>query len=413
MSMNRLFLHLDVNSYFASVEQQANPFLRGRPVAVVAQLKSFGAIIASSKEAKKLGIKVGLRASDALAIDPHCAIVEVDPPKYRSTTERLFAILAEYSEEIEPYSIDEAFVEFTGHVKTIAEVEQIARTLQQRMHDEVGEWLTCSIGIAHTRWLAKFAGDTAPKGKILVLTQEKIDAHIAHLKLTDAWGIADRMQARLNALGIFTLMQLKYASPERLKRSLGLRGYELWADLNGLETAGLIEERLPKSVGHQHMLRRRTNDHRFHRSVLMKLCERTGRRLRSLGLEAYRVGVHASIQDDHGVGGDRSSTYPFRSSYQLFQAAWNILKPQVNGRRLTFLSVWTLDLRPVSRQTELFPPPLDEGALSNALDKITNRFGEDTVIWGAMWGSREHAPDRVGFRKTVSWDLPFNQIIRG
>ena len=150
------------------------------------------------------------------------------------------------------------------------------------MHDEVGEWLTCSIGIAHTRWPAKFAGDTAPKGKILVLTSDNIDSHIAQLKLTDAWGIADRMQARLNDLGIFTLTQLKYASPERLKRALGLRGYELWADLNVLEAAGLIEGRLPKSVGRQHMLRPRTNDQGFHSKVLMKLCKRTGRRLRSL-----------------------------------------------------------------------------------------------------------------------------------
>ena len=117
LTMKRLFLHLDINSYFASVEQQANPFC-GRPVAVVAQLKSYGAIIASSKKRRSWALKWDC-APRSNGVDPHCAIVEVDPPKYCSTTERLFAILAEYFEEIEPYSIDEAFVEFTGHVKTV------------------------------------------------------------------------------------------------------------------------------------------------------------------------------------------------------------------------------------------------------------------------------------------------------
>ncbi|MBI4426284.1 MAG: hypothetical protein HY567_01800, partial [Candidatus Kerfeldbacteria bacterium] len=300
--MQRIILHLDVNSYFASVEQQANPFYRGKPLGVCATMSPYGCIIASSKEAKAEGIKTGCRVKDALAIDPNIILVEVDPPKYRSTTEKIFSILAEYSEDIETYSIDEAFVNLTGFVKSMTDASRIAQRIRQRIFDEVGEWLTCSMGIAPTRWLAKFASDTAPKGELVVLTRENLDEYVRGRELTEAWGIAERMKARFLGLGIRDLWELKHYPVTNLMEALGIRGYEWWANLNGVEFSTVQAPRLPKSVGHSHVLRRRTMDRRFHEAVLMKLCEKTGRRLRGLDMEAggFWLGFGTTL----GGGGD-------------------------------------------------------------------------------------------------------------
>jgi len=228
-------MHLDMNSYFASVEQQANPFLRGRPVGVCAYLSPGGCIIASSVEAKAKGVKTGFRVRDAKQLCPEIFLIENEPAKYRTVTENIFKILAEYTDTLEPYSIDEAFLDLTGWAeerivrikhpeiwksqkletgiqerevqKPILEpfvinepaahswiphqvrddnnnearsgeeddfywAKVIASIIRERIKREVGEWMHCSIGISYTKFLAKFASDIAPKKGILVIRNQ-------------------------------------------------------------------------------------------------------------------------------------------------------------------------------------------------------------------------------------------------
>lgn len=403
--MRRVVLHLDVNSYFASVEQQANPFLRGKPVAVAAQVAPYGCIIASSREAKAKGIVTGMRVEEAQAIDPHVVIREVDPPKYRSTSERIFALLASYSEDLETYSIDEAFLNLTDVAPTPEAAVPLAQEIQQRIKDEVGEWLGCSIGVAPTRWLAKFGGDTAAKGTVKCITHANLAETVDPHELTDAWGIAKRMAARFHRVGMETLGDIRRASPGRLMRFLGIPGIEWWANLNGVELGKVGSLPQPKSVGHSHVLRQRTTDDRFHRAVLLKLCERTGRRLRQLGLTAY--GFYLSFDALRGGGGG-AVRFPraVSDTQSLFVAADRILR-RARGQVLVSLAVGTFDLAPASDQRTLWPEPHPEDDLSRACDAVNDRFGEHTVFWGTLFGlPEEHAPDRIGFRKTVSWDVP-------
>lgn len=402
--MKRIILHLDMNSYFASVEQQANPFYRGRPLGVCATMSKYGCIIASSKEAKAKGITTGCRVMDALAIDPAVILVEVDPPKYRSTTEKIFAILAEYSEDIETYSIDEAFINLTGFTRTLEEAVVLGQEIKRRIFREVGEWLTCSMGVAPTRWLAKFGGDTAPKGGLVVLTKDNLDAYLEGRALTEAWGIADRMEARLLDLGIRDLRELRRYPVTNLMEAFGIKGYELWANVNGIELGGVQVPRPPKSVGHSHVLRRRTADRRFHEAVLMKLCEKTGRRLRGLNLEAggFWLGFGTTL----GAGGD-STRFADRTadSRQLYRTALEIFRRCHRTGVPTHLAVGTFDLAPISRQLSILAPVKDD-RVPKALDAINDKYGEYVITPGSMFGlARHHAADRIGFRKTVSWDV--------
>jgi len=393
-----------MNSYFASVEQQANPFYRGKPLGVCATMTNYGCIIASSKEAKEEGIKTGCRVMDARAIDPNVILVEVDPPKYRSTTEKFFSILAEYSEDIEPYSIDEAFVNLTGFVADFDGAVALGRRIKQRIFDEVGEWLTCSMGIAATRWLAKFGSDTCGKGGLVVLTPDMLDAYLEGRDLVEAWGIADRTAEKLRELGIRDLGELKRYPVTNLRRALGMRGYELWANVNGIEFSTVQTPRLPKSVGHSHVLRRRTMDLGFHESVLMKLCEKTGRRLRALDMEAGSL--YVAVGTTLGSVGD-AVRLPDRTADTrvLFREAVNVYRREWTTGVPTFFAVYTTDLASVSRQSTLFGKQKDY-TLPKALDEINDRYGEYVVMPGSMFGlAGHHVPDRIGFRKTVSWDI--------
>ncbi len=399
--MQSIILHLDMNSYFASVEQQANPFLRGKSVGVCATKTPNGCIVASSKEAKAKGIKTGCRVKDALFLDPNVVLVEYDSNKYRTTTRRIFDILLRYTDRIEPYSIDEAFLDLTGFVQTFQEAMNLGRTMQSAIQREVGEWLTCSIGIAPTRWLAKFAGDTAMKGTIQALERDDLPAYYEQFALTDAWGINVRMERRLQRLGIFTLNGLRTADPQRLMSAFGKIGYFLWADVNGVELDGLILEGQPKSIGHSHVLVNRT-ERDLPKRVLMKLCEKTGRRLREKNLEAHGISVWWSFLEGGGYHASQRVGKALFDTRDLFRAAYAHLVPCLLDHTILALAVSTYNLIPRSRQLSFFEDVESRDRLAHALDRVNNRYGEFTVFRGSMWKTQRHAPDRVGFRKTLS-----------
>ncbi len=179
----RIIIHLDMNSYFASVEQQANPTLRGKPVGVCAYLHPSGCVIAASVEAKRMGVKVGMSLQDARKACRSTVFIQNDPTKYRAVTSRLFKILHELSDTIEHYSIDEAFVDLTGWVKDEAEAAFLAARVKRRIKTEIGDWLRCSVGIAPTRFLAKFGSDRQKPDGLVIITKENLDSYLAKVKL--------------------------------------------------------------------------------------------------------------------------------------------------------------------------------------------------------------------------------------
>jgi len=392
-----------MNSYFASVEQQANPFWRGKPVGVCSTMSNRGCIIASSKEAKKVGIKTGCRVNEALQLYKDVILVEVDPPKYRSTTQAIFSLCAEYTEEIEAYSIDEAFLDLTGMVSSFDQAQVIGREIQERIKKEIGEWLGCSMGIAPTRWLAKFASDTAPKGGIVLLTKENLYKYLDGRDVQEAWGIAGAMAGRLAECRIYTLDQLARYPVQNLMSVMGKQGYYLWANVNGIELAGLEVKRPPKTIGHSHVLKRRCTDVKFNQSVLMRLAERTGRRLREQGLEAH--GIYWGVQFDghEPFQGSKKVHLPIVTTNQIFRFVWERIAPMAKIYKPGQLALALFHLRPRVNQLALFNGKKRMSReLSQAMDELNNRYGEETIVQGPLLKLHEmHAPDRIGFRKTM------------
>jgi DNA polymerase-4 len=394
-----------MNSYFASVEQQVNPSLRGRPVGVCATMGTRGCIIASSKEAKAIGIKTGCRISEARKLCPEVVLLQVDPPKYRSTTRKVFDILKQYSDDIEPYSIDEAFVNLTGYAPSFERAAAIAVEMKTRVFCEVGDWLSNSVGIGSTRWLAKFASDICDKGKLLMLQSDNLPEYLKSRPLTEAWGIAEPTARKLNSVEIYTLDQLAVYSPHKLMRMFGVRGYALWANLNGIETtAQRVSDNIlpqPKSIGHSHMLLKRCRDSVFHRAVLMRLVERTGRRLRATNLTARGVFASVRFENQESCGGNRQLGHDIQGSKEIFDEVWQIIGAELRKDTPTSFAVGVFQLAPETPQQLLWPTKTRPG-LHSALDTINNRYGDETIIWGTLSGlEKSHAPDRIGFRKTL------------
>lgn len=403
----RLIMFYDMNSYFATVEQQANPFWRGRSVGVCARLSDNGCIIASSREAKAKGIVTGTRIREARALDSGVILIECRPALYRAITGKIYALVSEYAGMVEPYSIDEAFLDLTGLVRSAREAQDTAQRIQSRMRSEVGDWLSCSIGIAPTRWIAKFLADVGAKGGITTaMSREELVPYLADAPLTDAWGINKRLAVRFHHLGIRTLLELRDADPIVLKRSLGLLGYLLWAQCNGIETLGPLLPTAPKSIGHSYVLPHSNRDLGFLDRVLLKLGERVGRQLRRKQLDAHGAYVSWSSRDSHS-GGHIRQAVPFHDTGIFLPPLRHILRERYHGEFVSRLATGVYDVCPRSGQRLLFPDPAQHKRerLRSTIDTLWDRYGDFSIRPGTLVGMDPFALDRVGFRKTVDVSL--------
>lgn len=423
---SRLVAHLDMNSFFATVEQQANPFLRGRPVGVCAYLHRNGCVIAASVEAKQLGMKVGMTMQEARERVPNVVFVQNEPAKYRAVTSRIFSILHELTDRVEHYSIDEAFLDLTGWYRDHAEAAWALTRARRRIYAEVGEWLHCSIGIAQTRFLAKLASDYQKPCGLTVVTPENLDEVLASLDLEDICGIGPRMRRRIARLGYATPLELKRAPLENLLNAFGQYGYTMWMKLNGQEVEDVVSEAAPpKSIGHSHCIPNSVNREGRVEAVLTKLTERAARRLRHEKLLAGSVFVSVGLRGDdvngwYGGGGGEFFRLdePADDSFTLAGAARELLYELWDGREpVRFLAVTFTELCHPSGQLKFGVWDVGRGTwdvgrereqtmerlacLSKAADLVRDKHGEESISLGGMFRlSGEYAPDRIGFRKT-------------
>ncbi|GAB4037709.1 DNA polymerase Y family protein [Spirosoma gilvum] len=224
MKRNRLGTHtlptvlfVDMNSFFASCEQQVNYWLRGRPVGVCVYTGRHGCVIAPSVEAKLLGVKTGMRLDEAIVLCPELVPIETHPNRYREFHVKIIDVLRQFSDDVVPKSIDEAVVDLTNYQLVYKDMRQTALAIKQAIREKVGDWLRCSIGIAPNVFLAKLASDIQKPDGLTVITPETIDDVLQSLILTDLPGIGHRMAERLQAGGVHTPLDLRYAKPEHLR----------------------------------------------------------------------------------------------------------------------------------------------------------------------------------------------------
>ncbi len=347
-------LHLDLNSCFATVEQQANPLLRGKPVAVAAYNSPGGCILAPSIEAKKLGIKTGMRVREGKEICPSLIVLSSDPNKYRFVNRRLLALLQEYSSEVYVRSIDEMVIDFTNSPHKKNNLTNIALEIKKRIRAEIGEWLSVSVGIAPNRFLAKLASSLKKPDGLVTIDHTNIISTLSKIKLEDIHGIKSRNSLRLNLNAIYTPVDFFNANISTLKKAFGgITGYYWYLRMHGFEIDSIEFSR--KSYGNSYHLYKFTNNTKELSQILCKLSEKTGRRLRKAGYIAKGVHVSVLLEDySYYHHGQKTETEIYTNN-QIYKQALKILEGRPKGKKVRILAISVFNLKKnLYSQTSLF-----------------------------------------------------------
>ena len=399
-------LVVDLNCAFASIEQQHDPALRGRPLAIAAYATDAATIVSSSREARDLGIKTGMRVFEARAIFPRVVIREPNPPRYRAVSDRLVEILTRHSPDVLRMSIDEASVNLAGtpDLDRLGS-EGVGRAIKAAISEECGECITSSVGISTSIWMAKQASNLNKRDGLERIDHRNLVSVFARLALTDLSGIAEATAGRLLKAGIRTPLEFLRCTPERL-RLAGMheevaRGW--LRRLRGFE-GGSFEGVSRKSYSHSHVLARATSSQRELEELLMRLSEMVGRRLRAGSRRGRVVSVSVVYRPLAGHF-SRQATLPapVATGEEIYRAALPLLAARDPGRQVGTLGVGLAGLSEAeSGQMDLFsgPAPPRPSRLETAMDAIRDRFGEDAVQRARLLGRARVVRDRIAFGNT-------------
>lgn len=401
-----LVMHIDLNSCFATVEQQARPMLRDKPVAVVNRRTDQTMIVTASYEAKAMGVKLGMKLRDARKLCPQLIGVESDPPKYRFVYHKLLDIMNDYSAHVTMKSIDEGVIDFSQAPEAIKNrgLENIGTEIKLRLREEIGEAMRCNVGIATNRFLAKTAASLHKPDGMDIITADNLRETLATLKLTDLTGIAERNQHRLNSVGIYTPLDFLDAPVSVLHSSVfkSINGDYWHQRLRGWEVDDIETE--TKRVGRQYVLDSFTLSFDEILQRLHHLCESVGWRMRKQGLSArgVYVGAHTFGADGPWRKGARwhamhVSDTPFFSDKTIYAIARKLFVNAPSDIRDINVHCYLLE-RGERSQMNLFADELArERLVTSAIDEINDRYGEHTL----------HAANTLKTSPFVKTKIPF------
>lgn len=386
---------VDMNSFFASVEQQANPALRGKPLGISNSRREGACLIGTSKEAKALGIKNGIPLYKARKICPKIMVVESEPEKYREVNRRINRIFFDYTQTLEAYSVDESFLDLRcSKLNPLL----VGAEIKRRIRHEVGEWLTCSIGIAPNKFMAKLAADLEKPDGLSVVWRSQLKNIYRSKKFSDLWGINRGWTNRLAKLNIQSPLQLLDYPVENLISVFGKPGYYIWERVNGLEQDDIsASENSPKSFGHSWVLNFRTTDKERLKAVILRLAEKAARRMRREGFIASGMYLSVLMVDDGYFHQSKKLKFQIETGLQLYEQALKLWHSWVFRNEVMHISVGFTRLMIKTRQQALFPDKFL--SLTGTLDGINDKYGEFAIRSGLLTRTSDFAPDAIAFGK--------------
>lgn len=402
-----MVMHIDLNSAFATTEQQAHPQLRGKPMGVTNRISKECCVIAASYEAKAIGIKVGMRRTEAMAICPNFVLLETDPPKYNAVYQKLIKIMRSYSPKIKMKSIDEGIIDFHGLEPVLngRTLQEIGYEIKQRVRDEIGDWMKINIGIGTNRFLAKqAAGWHKPDGLDTIDHTNLLDYYKA-IVLTDISGIADRNEARLNAYGIMTPMDFIKADEFMLKKQVfrGITGTYWYRRIRGYEIDDY--ETHTGMVGRQWVVKDPSEKDSYLLPCLSYLCETTGMKLRFRGLEARGIAVWASMQNGEYWQSKRMHKTTFYDNKEVYRRAMELFNQRPHGKVRT-IGIYCYMLTPSTRsQMSLFEDVAKKDWLTKAVDEINDSYGAFTVYSANSLEGKKLIKQKIPFGGTEYFEL--------
>jgi len=380
-----------MDAFFASVEQQANPKLRGKPVAVIGS-GGRTVITTRSYEARKYGVKTGMNVYEAKKLCPHIIFVAGSNEKYTHTCKELQKIYLRFTPDVEVYSIDEAFLDITTTHHLFGGPEEIGWSIKKQIKKQFG--ITCTVGIAPNILIAKLASDLAkPDGNRWILP-EGVKSVLEDLPLKELWGIGSGLTGRLEALGIKTCGELGRAPVSLLRSTFGIIGEYLKAMGMGCCNRPLyVHETDPKSIGHSMTFPKDLSDGREIKAELLKLSEMVGRRARRYGFIGRRITLTVRYPDFDTFSKQVTLSDHTNHTHEIYGHALSVLKIIRLKDNVRLLGVSLSSLIRDCNQMFLFEDLRRKRALLQAMDAVNDRYGDFKLIWGSYLEQLE--PPRV------------------
>ncbi len=388
------WIYVDFNSYFASVEQQLQPRLRGKPVAVVPVETDATCAIAASYEAKAFGIKTGTPIYEAKKICPELICVLANHEKYVEFHHRINKEVENHIPVTAVCSIDEVACRLMDNEVLEKRATEIALSIKKGLAKNIGEYVKCSIGIAPNKYLAKVATELKKPDGLVIIHKNDLPNKLLNLKLRDFPGIGYNMEKRLIKAGVRNFADIWTMSAQQMRKTWGsVWGERMWYLLRGID---LLEEKTEKrSIGHSHVMAPELRTPEKAKFVAQRLTLKAASRLRRLGFYASAIHFSTRLESGNRLEGSMKCIRAQDSITftKMLDEIWKSLKPQIRGQRLKKISITLYDLSETSSAQEELFDPLPEGlskkrkkqeGISNAIDKINHRYGRDSILLGML-----------------------------
>ncbi len=380
----KTIMHVDMNAFFAAVEQQSNPALRGQPVAVTGSEKR-SIILTASYEARVFGVKTGMTRFEAFGCCPQLILVPANNRLYTDVSTQIMALFHDYTPLVEVFSIDEAFLDLSGSLRLFGGVKRIAYLIKSRIKARFG--ITCSVGLAPNKLLAKLASEQHKPDGLTVFRPEDVPALLEDMPIQELCGIGRRLGRQLHGLGLFTCGQLSRFPPAILRKKYGVVGDKLHAMARGIDLSPVVpaEASAPiKSVGHSRTLQDDLHDRESICAFLLQLAEMVGRRARRYQVAGQVITLTLRYADFATISRQQLQADYLNESEAIYRASVKILDSLELDQPVRLLGVRLSSLRFKTAQLPLFPEERRQYLQTEARDCANDRYGDFTVMFASL-----------------------------
>lgn len=376
----RAILHVDMDAFFTSVEQRDDPALRGKPV-LVGHDGPRGVVAAASYEARKFGCRSAMPMAVAKRLCPQAIIVRGKGDAYREASDSVMEILESFTPLVQPLSIDEAFLDVTGSVRLLGHPVEMAREIKRRVRETTR--LTCSVGVASCKFVAKIASDLNKPDGLAVIESDRVREVLWPLDASVIPGLGPASQSRLSRLGIRTVGEIAQTSVATLERVFGSYGERLHALANGIDDRPVTPDREAKSVGHEQTFGEDLTDPDAVRAVLLAQVEDVARRLRRKGLKGRTVTLKIRFGDFQTITRAASMDSPTDQTETIWQIASSLFESWTTKEGFRPVRLIGASVGNIGEQTQLGLFAVEEQTKRSGVDKATDaiveKFGKGAI----------------------------------
>jgi nucleotidyltransferase/DNA polymerase involved in DNA repair len=388
--MSRIILHIDMDAFFAAIEELDHPEYRGKPVVVGADPKGGkgrGVVSTCNYEARKYGIYSAMPISQAYQRCPFAIFAYPRGSRYWEISQKMFAILNEFTPKVEPISVDEAFMDITGCLRLFGSPEEIAQKIKQRIKDELN--LTASIGIAPIKFVAKIASDLRKPDGLVIVEPGQVTEFLHPLPISKMWGVGKKTEVQLKAMGIQTIGDLAKLSQDAVIKKFGKSGLHFWTLANGIDEREVESDHSVKSVSLENTYDEDVSDEKIIEQTISAIADNLSRILRKKQVKGKTVTLKIRLHDFSTFTRSHSFGSYFDSSQLISATALNLYHDfQKHGKKVRLLGIAVSNLNTqCNEQLGFFDAEnKQDRQIDQVIDLVQNKFGPDLIKKASLLG---------------------------